>query len=102
MIVQTLNKGDYQKCLAFAELMLDIIEEHDTIIMMSDEAHFHLNGSVNKQNFQYCAPQNPHEVHERTLHSQKVMVWCAIGKVQVERSSVRLRQSIYTVQCSSI
>jgi len=52
MIVQTLNEGDYQRRLAFAELMLEIIEEHeDMIIMMSDEAHFHLNGSVNKQNF---------------------------------------------------
>jgi len=84
MIVQTLNKGDYQQRSAFAQLMLEIIEEHkDMIIMMSDEAHFHLNGSVNKQNFQYWAPQNPHEVHERPMHSPKVMVWCAIGKVGV-------------------
>jgi len=43
MIVQTLNERDYQQRLAFAELMLEIIEEHkDAIIMMSDEAHFHL------------------------------------------------------------
>jgi len=75
MIVQTLNKGDYQQCSAFAELMLKIVKENeDAIIMMSDEAHFHLNGSVNKQNFQYWAPQNPHEVHERLLHSPKVTV----------------------------
>jgi len=84
MIVQTLNKGDYQQCSAFAELMPEIIVEYeDAIIMMSDEAHFHLNGSVNKQNFQYWAPQNAHEVHERPLHSPKVTVWCAIDKVGV-------------------
>ena len=53
-IVQALNERDYQPRLAFAELMLEVIEEHeDAIIMMSDEAHFHLNGSVNKQNFRY-------------------------------------------------
>jgi len=76
MIVQTLNEGDYQQRLAFAELMLEIIEEHeDAIIMMSDEPHFHLNGSVNKQNFRYWPPQNPHEVHERPLDSPKVTVW---------------------------
>ena len=47
-----LKEGDYQQRSAFAELMLEIIEENeDAIIMMSDEAHFHLNGSVNKQNF---------------------------------------------------
>ena len=40
--------------------MLGIIEEHeDMIIMMSDEAHFHVNGSVNKQNFWYWAAQSP-------------------------------------------
>jgi len=64
--------------------MLEIIEEHgDAIIMISDEAHFHLNGSVNKQNFRYWAAQNPHEVLERPLHSPKVRVWCAVGKVGV-------------------
>jgi len=84
MIVQTLNEGDYQQRLASAKLMLEIIEEHENaIIMMSDEAHFHLNGSVNKQNFQYWAPQNSHEVHERPLHSPKVTVWCVIGKVGI-------------------
>ena len=46
-----LNEGDYQQRSAFPELMLEIIEENDAIIMMSDEANFHLNGSVNKQNF---------------------------------------------------
>jgi len=56
-ILQTLNEGDYEQRSAFAELMFEIIEENeDAIIMMSDEAHFHLNGSVNKQNFRYWAP----------------------------------------------
>ena len=76
MIVQTLNEGDYQQRLASTELMFKIIEEHeDAIIIMSDEAHFHLNGSVNKQNFRYWASQNPHEVHERPFQSPKVTVW---------------------------
>jgi hypothetical protein len=47
MIVQTLNDGDFQQRSAFAEKILEIIVEHeDAIIMMSDEAHFHLNGSL--------------------------------------------------------
>jgi hypothetical protein len=84
MIVQTLNEGDCQQRLAFAELMLEIIEEHeDAIVIMSDKAHFHLNGSVNKQNFRYWAAKNPNGVHERPLHSPKMAVWCAIGKVGV-------------------
>jgi len=59
MIVQTLNEGNYQQRSAFAELMLEIIEENEDAIIMSDEAHFHLNGSVNKQNFRYWAHKIP-------------------------------------------
>jgi hypothetical protein len=47
--------------------MLEIIKEQEDTIIMSGEAHFHLNGSVNKQNFQYWAPKNLREVHERPL-----------------------------------
>ncbi|XP_014471890.1 PREDICTED: uncharacterized protein LOC106742984 [Dinoponera quadriceps] len=45
---------------------------------MNDEAHFHLSGYVNKQNFHYWAPENPNELHERPLHSAKVTVWYAV------------------------
>ena len=64
--------------------MLEINRENEEIIIMiNDEAHSLLNGPVNKQNFRYWAPQNPHEVHERQLYSPKLTVWCAIGKVGV-------------------
>ena len=46
---------------------------------MSDEAHFHLSGFVNKQNFCYCSATNPIEIHDRPLHSSKVTVWCAMS-----------------------
>jgi len=45
---------------------------------MSNEAHFHLSGFVNKQNFHYWFVTNPIELHERSLHNSKVTVWCAI------------------------
>lgn len=47
-------------------------------LLFSDEAHFHLSGTVNKQNFWYWSQQNPQELHQRSLHSPKVTVWCAI------------------------
>jgi len=46
---------------------------------MSDDAHFHLSGFVNKQNFRYLSATNPIELHKRPLHSSKVTVWCAIS-----------------------
>jgi hypothetical protein len=50
-------------------------------ILMMDEAHFHLSGSVNKQNFRYWAAENPHELHQCPLHSAKVtgVGWHALG-----------------------
>ena len=60
--------------------MLDMFEENENLtLIVSDEAHFHLNGTVNKQNFRYWASENPRELHQRPLHSPKVIVWCGMG-----------------------
>lgn len=48
------------------------------VMLFTDEAHFHLSGTVNKQNFRYWSEHNPQELHQRPLHSPKVTVWCAI------------------------
>lgn len=48
-------------------------------ILFSDEAHFHLNGHVNKQNCRYWAEENPKSKHQKPLHSPKVTVWAAIS-----------------------
>jgi hypothetical protein len=45
----------------------------------SNEAHFHLSGCVNKQNFRYWAENNPRQLHEWPLLSQRVTVWCAVA-----------------------
>ena len=61
--------------------MLDIFEKNeDLTLIMSDKAHFHLNGTVNKQNVRYWASENPRELHQRPLHSPEVIVWCGLGK----------------------
>ena len=51
------------------------------ILLTSHEAHFHLTGCVNKQNFLYWTGANPHELHERPFHSETVAVWCALGEL---------------------
>lgn len=40
-------------------------------------------GSVNKQNCRYWAAENPRELHQRPLHSEKVTVWCAVSRLGV-------------------
>ena len=46
--------------------------------LISDEAHFHVSGYVNKHNCRYWAPNNTHELQQRPLHSAKVTVCCAV------------------------
>jgi hypothetical protein len=50
---------------------------------MSSEAHFCLRSIVNKQNFQYWAAENLHELHERPLYDLKVNVWCLVSSAAV-------------------
>jgi hypothetical protein len=51
-------------------------EENDFVqyLITSDEAHFHLSGYVNKQNFRFWGKENPQVLHETPLHSIKVTV----------------------------
>jgi len=43
-------------------------------LVLSDEAHFHGYGYMNKQNCRYWAPNNLRELNQRPLHSAKVTV----------------------------
>ena len=43
---------------------------------MSDEAHFHLGGYVNKQNCRIWGSVNPKMIIEKPLYPQRVTVWC--------------------------
>ncbi|GFU45889.1 hypothetical protein TNCV_5102061 [Trichonephila clavipes] len=44
----------------------------------SDEAHFWLNGYVNKQNCRIWSEVNPQVYVETPLHPEKLTVWCAL------------------------
>ncbi|GFV99151.1 hypothetical protein TNCV_1511241 [Trichonephila clavipes] len=44
----------------------------------SDEAHFWLNGYVNKQNCRIWREANPQVYVETPLHPEKLTVWCAL------------------------
>lgn len=85
-IVQALHPQDHRNRLHFCQQMLHLIEEDgETVhnLWMSDEAHFHLSGYVNKQNFRYWSQNNPQHLHEKPLHSEKVTVWCAISSMGI-------------------
>ncbi|GFY09669.1 hypothetical protein TNCV_381631 [Trichonephila clavipes] len=45
---------------------------------LDDEAHFWLNGYVNKQNCSIWSEANPQVYVETALHPEKLTVWCAL------------------------
>ncbi|GFU58734.1 transposable element Tc3 transposase [Trichonephila clavipes] len=47
-------------------------------ILFSDEAHFWLNGYVNKQNCRIWSEANPQVYVETPLHPEKLTVWCTL------------------------
>ncbi|GFT97920.1 uncharacterized protein TNCV_2168151 [Trichonephila clavipes] len=46
--------------------------------LLVDEAHFWLNGYVNKQNCRIWSEANPQVYVETPLHPEKLTVWCAL------------------------
>lgn len=59
--------------------LMNIIDD-DKLLVMSDEAHFHLDWYFNKKKFLYWWDSNPQEFHERLLHSDKVIEWGGVIK----------------------
>jgi hypothetical protein len=49
------------------------------VLIMSNEAHFHLSSYVNNQNFRYWSDNNPMQLHEKPLHGEKVIVWYGVS-----------------------
>jgi hypothetical protein len=48
-------------------------------VRFSDEAHFHLDGAVNKQNVRVWVSENPRVIHEKVHHALRITVWVAIS-----------------------
>ncbi|GFU88671.1 hypothetical protein TNCV_4443481 [Trichonephila clavipes] len=56
-------------------------EKHSQLFGLAfqcDEAHFWLNGYVNKQNCRIWSEANPQVYVETPLHPEKLTVWCAL------------------------
>ena len=78
MMAQELNQTDFANRQNLCENMLEQIAP-EAAFFSSDEAHFHLCGTVNKQNSRYWAESNPQIIKKIPLHSPKLTVWCAIS-----------------------
>ena len=80
-VVHALSNQDRDMCLQFCCQCVGILTENPDLPnkrLMSDEAHFHLHGTVNKQNFRYWSAANPHKLHQCPTYDPKVTTWCAV------------------------
>ncbi|GFX90626.1 DUF5641 domain-containing protein [Trichonephila clavipes] len=76
-----IHQNDHQATCRFIEWAqneIAVVPDFHKRILFSDEAHFWLNGYVNKQNCRIWNEANPQVYVETPLHPEKLTVWCAL------------------------
>ncbi|GFS88538.1 uncharacterized protein TNCV_1461661 [Trichonephila clavipes] len=77
----TIHQNDHQarrRFVEWAQNEIAVVPDFHKRILFSDEAHFWLNGYVNKQNFRIWNEANPQVYVETPLHPEKLTVWCTL------------------------
>ncbi|GFX58479.1 tc3a_0 protein [Trichonephila clavipes] len=73
-----MNKLTPEQRFQIVQFYLKRMVDFHKRILFSDEAHFWLNGYVNKQNCRIWSEANPQVYFETPLHPEKLTVWCAL------------------------
>ncbi|GFY08826.1 uncharacterized protein TNCV_4660191 [Trichonephila clavipes] len=76
-----IHQKDHQarrRFVKWAQNEIAVVPDFHKRILFSDEAHFWLNGYVNKQNCRIWSEANPQVYVETPLHPEKLTVWCAL------------------------
>ncbi|XP_025016781.1 uncharacterized protein LOC112538930 [Tetranychus urticae] len=83
---QKLTPAAMEKRTAFSSQVYQMIEtsqfNHEDIIF-SDEAHFHLDGYVNKQNFRFWGSERPEYFQSKSAHPIRLTAWAAITRHKI-------------------
>ncbi|GFX44273.1 DUF4817 domain-containing protein [Trichonephila clavipes] len=71
----------------WAQNEIAVVPDFHKRILFSHEAHFWLNGYVNKQNCRIWSEANPQVYVETPLHPEKLTVWCALwsGRILLQK-----------------
>ncbi|GFV43918.1 putative transposable element [Trichonephila clavipes] len=67
-----------RRFVEWAQNEIAVVPDFHKRILFSGEAHFWLNGYVNKQNGRIWSEANPQVYVETPLHPEKLTVWCAL------------------------
>ena len=80
-LTQELKPNDHSLRRRFADWVLEQLEVDANFgkkIIFSDEAHFWLNGFVNKQNCRIWGESNPQQIQQLPIYPEKLTVWCGL------------------------
>ncbi|GFU42994.1 uncharacterized protein TNCV_3141351 [Trichonephila clavipes] len=85
-----IHQNDHQarrRFVEWAQNEIAVVPDFHKRILFSDEAHFWLNGYVNKQNCCIWSEANPQVYVETPLHPEKLTVWCALwaGEILLQK-----------------
>ncbi|GFW80995.1 uncharacterized protein TNCV_4803631 [Trichonephila clavipes] len=85
-----IHQNDHQarrRFVEWAQNEIAVVPDFHKRILFSDEAHFWLNGYVNKQNCRIWSEANPQVYVETPLHPEKLTVWCALwaGEILLQK-----------------
>jgi hypothetical protein len=79
VIIQAISYQDTVSRKNVCEVLLNALDNDDrNHVLMTNEASFHLRGNVISQNCRYWSTENPRNIHQKPLHSEKVIVWCGV------------------------
>ena len=81
VVAQEFSVKDWEIRRTFSDILQHV--PPTAALWCSDEAHFHLSGTVKKQIFRYWADNNPRDLHQRPLQSPRVTVRCAVSRLGV-------------------
>ncbi|GFS95900.1 hypothetical protein TNCV_2259551 [Trichonephila clavipes] len=76
-----IHQNDHQarrRFVEWAQNEIAVVPDFHKRILFSDEAHFWLNGYVNKQHCRIWSEANSQVYVETPLHPEKLTVWCAL------------------------
>ncbi|GFX14916.1 DUF4817 domain-containing protein [Trichonephila clavipes] len=76
-----IHQNDHQarrRFVEWAQNEMAVVPDFHKRILFSDEAHFWLNGYVNKQNCRIWREANPQVYVETPLHPEKLTFWCTL------------------------
>lgn len=84
-IVQQILPQDPQQRLQYAIRFTQLATQNDFLnnLLMTDEAHFHLSGYVNKQNCRLWGTENPRAIHQHQSHPIRCTVWCGVMATKI-------------------